>query len=258
MQFNFKKKFGQNFLNSDVIKSKIVSTLDFNENDLVIEIGPGIGALTKIIEFKNPNLLCYEIDMETKPYLDKIINEKGNVIFDDFLNRNVIDDIKNIEYDNLYIIGNLPYYITTPIILKVIEDNIPLKEMTIMIQKEVADRFSAKPGSREYGSITVLLNYFFDIERKFVVNRNYFTPSPNVDSEVIKLIKKENNDEIDFNKFNKLIKDSFHMKRKNIRNNLKEYDLEKIDSILKNFGYTIQDRAEQLPLEVFIEITKNI
>ena len=127
-----------------------------------------------------------------------------------------------------------------------------------MVQKEVAERFSSNPGSKDYGSISVLLNYYFDIKKLFNVSRNKFYPVPNVDSSVIKLTKKENIFKVDFDKFNKLVRDSFQFKRKNIRNNLKKYDLEKIDSILKKYGFSINNRAEELSYDIFVELANNI
>lgn len=256
MKFNFKKKYGQNFLNDEKVISNIANSIHPNENDLVIEIGPGSGALTKYLKGFNCNVICYEIDTELDQYLSKYKSDKLNIIYNDFLKCDVISDISKIKYENLYIIGNLPYYITTPIILRIIELNLNIKEMVFMVQKEVAKRFSSKPGNREYGSITVLLNYFYNIESLFVVNRSKFTPVPNVDSAVIKFNSKESLS-VDFDKFNKFIKDAFLMKRKNLRNNLKNYDLDKIDSILSKYGFSISNRAEEIPLEVFIEIINN-
>lgn len=165
MRFNFKKKYGQNFLQNNKIIQDIVDGLSATLDDLVIEIGPGGGALTKLLKDKGYQVLCYEIDREVEIYLNDLVSESVEVIYDDFLNRDVLSDIKNKKFNNLYIIGNLPYYITTPIITKIINDNICPREMIFMVQKEVADRFSAKVGTREYGSISVFLNYFFDIKK---------------------------------------------------------------------------------------------
>lgn len=123
-----------------------------------------------------------------------------------------------------------------------------------MVQKEVADRFSSLPGTRDYGSITVFLNYYFDIKKLFVVGKNNFVPKPNVDSAVIKLISKSKRLEVNVDKFNKIVKESFQFKRKNLNNNLKNYNREKIDVILKEHGYSLSNRAEDLSYEVFIAI----
>lgn len=252
--FNFKKKFGQNFLQDNNIIQNIVNSINPTENDLVIEIGPGGGALTKLLKKSNAFVLAYEIDKDVQVYLDKLVDDKLQVIYDDFLNRDILQDIKNIEYENIYIIGNLPYYITTPIILKIIESNLKIKEAVFMVQKEVAERFSAKPKTREYGSISVFLNYYFDIKNLFVVGKKCFYPVPNVDSAVIKLTSKVNRLDVDIDKFNKIVKSSFQFKRKNLRNNLKQFNLEKINSILVENGFSLDNRAEDLPYEVFVDI----
>ena len=257
--YKHKKKFGQNFLKNKKVLIDIIDSIDVKEDDLVIEIGPGEGDLTKYLKLYNCNLLCYEIDTDLKKYLDKFEDEKTRIIYKDFLESNVNEDISRIRYNNLYIIANLPYYITTPILEKIINDEIEVKEMTLMVQKEVAQRFSASPGNKNYGSISVYLQSYYDIQLLFEVGRNNFDPIPNVDSAVIKFTKNNkyeliNNKEI----FNKLVKDSFFMKRKNLRNNLHNYDLKIIEEVLKKYDLTMQDRAEQLSLDVFIEIANKI
>lgn len=259
--FNFKKKYGQNFLKDDSIPKKIVEHANICDDSLVIEIGPGAGALTKILVKKAKHVLCYEIDESLEDILDhELINyDNVDIIFDDFLNRDVKKDISKYNYSHLYVVANLPYYITTPIVTKIVEDGINVEKVVIMIQKEVADRFAAKPKTREYGSITVFLNYYFDIKKEFLVSRNCFTPKPNVDSIVISLNKKKellslNDQELFF----RLVRDSFHFKRKTLRNNLKGYDLEKVENILKNYNLDLTVRAEELPLEVFVDISNNL
>lgn len=254
----FKKKFGQNFLNDRSIINNITSSINPTEDDLIIEIGPGSGALTKKLVKYSSNLICYEVDKDLENTLNQIKNDKTRIIFDDFLKRDIQNDISKINYKNLYIIGNLPYYITTPIILSIIESRVGVKEMVFMVQKEVAERFSAKPGTKEYGSISVLLNYYFDIKKLFDVSRNKFYPVPNVDSSVIKLVKKDNILPVDFEKFNKLVKDSFQYKRKNIRNNLKAYDLNKVEGVLTKYGYSLSSRSEELSYEIFVELANTL
>jgi len=259
--FNFKKKFGQNFLKDDSIPRKIVEHANILDDSLVIEIGPGAGALTKILGCKAEHVLCYEIDDSLEDILDlELINyDNVDIIFDDFLNRDVKKDIEKYSYSHLYVVANLPYYITTPIVTKIVEEGIDVEKVVIMIQKEVADRFAAKPNSKEYGSITVFLNYYFDIKKEFLVSRNCFVPKPNVDSIVISLNKKKemllvNDQELFF----KLVRDSFHFKRKTLRNNLKGYDLEKVEDVLKEYKFDLSVRAEDLPLEVFVKISNNL
>lgn len=259
--FNFKKKYGQNFLKDDSVPNKIIEHSDILDNSLVIEIGPGAGILTKKIALKAKRVLAYEIDLSLKDTLNDVLSDYDNVriVFDDFLNRNIKNDILGYEYDHLYVIANLPYYITTPIIMKFIEEDIDIKRLVVMVQKEVGERFAAKPKTKNYGSITVYLNYYFDIHKLFDVSRNCFIPKPNVDSVIMALDNKENKFSL-LNKdlFFKLVRDSFQFKRKTLRNNLKGYNLEIIEGILEKYGYNLTTRAEELPLEVFIDISNNL
>ncbi len=255
MGFNFKKKFGQNFLQDKNVINDIISSISVTKNDLIIEIGPGEGALTKKLVKTEAKVLAYEIDLDLESKLKVLENDKVRIIFDDFLKRDILNDISNIDYDNLYIVGNLPYYITTPIITKIIEEKILPKEMLFMVQKEVGERFSAGVSTREYGSITVFLNYYFDIKTLFIVNRNKFYPIPNVDSAVIKLVRRDHFLDTNFMLFNKFVKDSFNFKRKNLRNNLKSYDLDKLANILSLINKSLDNRAEDLSCEDFVFIT---
>lgn len=260
-KFDYKKNLGQNFLQDKNIIDKIVNAPDYGDNNLVIEIGPGAGALTKELLKKVDRAILYEVDTRLEKILNKELSTFVNyeLIFDDFLNRDVNKDISKYDFDNLYIVANLPYYITTPIITKIINDKMPINEIVIMIQKEVADRFSAKPGSKEYGQITVFLNYFFDIDNVCNVSKNCFFPKPKVDSAVIKMKRKESNDYIkNFDVFNKLVKDSFRFKRKTIKNNLVGYDLDIISNILTKYGFDINTRSENIPYNVFVEIANEL
>ena len=255
----FKKKFGQNFLQDNNIIKKIANVCETNKDDLIIEIGPGGGALTKELVNKS-QVLAYEIDSELKDYLlNEFSNSNINFIFDDFLNRSIKEDLSNYKYNNLFIIANLPYYITTPIINKIIEEKIDVNKMVLMVQKEVGDRFSAKEGTKDYSSITIFLNYYFDIKREFIVSRNAFYPKPNVDSIILSFTKKEkkynvNNEGLFF----KLVRDSFKQKRKTLRNNLKDYNFSKIEEVLVKNNMPLDIRAENIPIEIFIEISNNL
>lgn len=256
---NFKKKFGQNFLQDKNIIKKIAAQANTSKDDLIIEIGPGAGAITEELVEKS-KVLAYEIDLELKDQLEEKFKDKDvTFIFDDFLNRNIKEDLKNFHYDKLYVVANLPYYITTPIINKIINEKIDVKQMIIMVQKEVGERFSASYGSKDYSSITIFLNYYYDIKKEFLVNRNSFYPKPNVDSVILSLTKKEKkydvkNEEVFF----KLIKDSFVQKRKTLRNNLKSYDFTKVEEILLKNNLPLDVRAENIPIEVFVEISNNL
>ena len=253
MKFNYKKSLGQNFLKDQNIINKIVESINPSSNDLIIEIGPGAGSLTKELVKKDCDVICFEIDTRLKEVLDNIDCNNLTVIYSDFLKVNIYEFIKK-KYDKLFFVGNLPYYITTAIINKIVEETDPY-EITIMIQKEVAERFMAKPYSREYGSLSVFLQYNFDIEKICTVSKNCFEPIPKVDSMVIKLKRKDNNFVKDKEFFYKLIKDAFKQKRKNLRNNLKSYNLEKMEIILNGINKNLTNRAEELSVEDFINIS---
>ena len=261
MDHKFKKKFGQNFIKDNTLIKKIVSYAAIDKDSLVIEIGPGAGALTEELCLSSKYVLAYEIDLDLKDKLEELKKDNNNleIIFDDFLKRDVIKDIKKYDYKHLYVISNLPYYITTPIINKIITDKIDVEKLVIMVQKEVASRFLAKSNSRDYSSLTVFLNYHFDIKKLFDVSRNVFVPKPNVDSSVVELKRKKdkiNVKDIDF--FYKLVRDSFRFKRKNIKNNLNGYNLDKIKEILEKYNLDLTVRAEDLDLDIFIEICNNL
>lgn len=259
--FDYKKNLGQNFLKDKNIVDKIVNSIEYKENNLVIEIGPGSGALTKELLKKVDNAILYEIDTRLEKILTKELSSYNNykLIFIDFLEADIKKDLAKYSYDNLYIVANLPYYVTTPIINKIVSEKIPAKEIVIMVQKEVGDRLSAVPGNREYGGLTVTLNYYFNIEKIINVSKNSFIPKPKVDSAVIKLTRKESIEPLkDIAIFDKLVKDSFKFKRKTIKNNLNNYDLDKIDTILKKYGYNLNSRSEMLPYNVFVEIANEL
>lgn len=259
--FKFKKKFGQNFLKDNNILQGIVDKSEVDKDTLVIEIGVGAAALTTLLSVSAKNVLAYEIDTELKPIIEEALNGKDNVEvkFVDFLKSNPKEDIKKYEYKKLYVVANLPYYITTPIIEKIINDNLGVDKIVVMVQKEVGDRFNAKPNSKEYNSLTIFLNYYFEISKLLNVSRNCFVPAPNVDSIVVQMKKRENKYKVkDEEKFFKLVRDSFKYKRKNLRNNLKGYDLEKIEDVLKAHNKDLNVRAEALTIEDFINISNNI
>lgn len=260
-QFQFKKSLGQNFLNDKNVIHKIVDSANIDKDTLVIEIGPGGGALTQLMVPKALHALLYEADGRLESYLkDLLCNEINySIIIGDFLKADVMCDISNFSYEKLYVVANLPYYITTPIIMKFIDEGILPDKMVIMVQKEVAYRLAANVGSRDYGSLTVFLNYYYDIKKLFDVSRNCFTPKPNVDSAIVEMnLKKDRLEVTDINLFNKLVRDSFLYKRKTLRNNLKGYDLNKVDEVLKKYGVDLNVRAENLSLEVFVELANQL
>lgn len=259
--FKFKKKFGQNFLKDKNILQNIVLKSEIDKETLVIEIGVGAAALTKYLSEYAKNVLSYEIDETLRPIIEEELQEKNNVevLFMDFLNSNVKEDIKKYNYSKLYVVANLPYYITTPIIEKIINDDLGVDKIVVMVQKEVGDRFSAKVGSKDYNSLTVFLNYYFDIKKIINVSRNSFVPAPNVDSVVVEMKKRDNKYNVtDEELFFKLVRDSFKYKRKNLRNNLKGYDLDIISEVLSDYNLDLTVRAENLKIEQFVEISNKL
>ena len=259
--FNFKKKFGQNFLKNIGIVEKIADVASITKDDLVIEVGPGKGILTEQLALRSKQVLAYEIDTELENDLSILKSKYNNIdiIFDDFIKRNIINDIENYSYNNIYFVSNVPYYITTPILMKLMDSNINFSMIVMMIQKEVGDRFSAKTNSKEYGSITVYLNYFYNIKKEFIVKRGEFIPVPNVDSVVVSFSRKDNLLKLNNKEFFfKLVRDSFKFKRKTIKNNLFDYNLDIIEKVLISNGYSLTSRAEQLPLEIYVELANNL
>lgn len=255
--FSFKKKFGQNFIIDENIIDSILKNIELTPDAMVIEIGPGAGSLTYKLSKYAKKVLCYEIDTSLKSILEENLCTCSNVdiVYDDFLKRDIQKDLKNYSFNKLYVVANLPYYITTPILVKFIEEQVPAEKMVFMVQKEVGDRFKAKPKTKDYGSLTVYLNYYFDVRKVIQVSKNVFLPKPNVDSIVIEFKRKEKllflkNEDLFF----KLVRDSFSQKRKTIKNNLKGYDLEKIEKVLQKSAFSLTSRAEELSLEIFVEI----
>lgn len=253
----FKKKYGQNFLVDNNILDKICESIKPKKDDLIIEIGPGSGNLTKRLKEYGSFLLCFEIDNTLSKFLDLLVDDKTKIVYDDFMNINLDDYVDERKYNNIYVIANIPYYITTPIIEKITFSKIKVNSLTLMVQKEVADRLSSNFGNKEYGYITVFLNAFYKINKLFNVNRNSFYPVPNVDSAIIRLESIDNNID-DFNRFNNLIKNAFKFKRKTLKNNLRGYNLEVINNILVKYNYSLNNRAEDIPVNVYIDISNKI
>lgn len=253
-----KKSLGQNFLIDNNVISKIVTEVSACNDDLIIEIGPGRGALTKELKKYKANLLCYEVDRDLSDILSNLNSDKTKVIWQDFLKSNIKEDIKNIKYNKLFIVGNLPYYITTPILEHIMDSNITFDKLVIMVQKEVADRFLAKPHSKEYGYITVVLNFYFDISKVVNVSKYAFNPVPKVESTVLRLIPKDDKEDIDFAKYKEFLKKCFSQKRKTLKNNLKGYNWELVSEILNKYNLKENVRAEEISEDIFIEIFKEL
>ena len=261
--FHIKKKFGQNFLVDQNILQKIVNVPTINKETLVIEIGPGLGSLTEHLLEKAKHVLAYEIDSELVKILSENFDDETlTVIHDDFLKRDVDLDIKSlkIEYSNAVVVANLPYYITTPIILKIIEESTLIKELVVMSQLEVAKRITSKPSTKDYNSLSVAIQYKTKAEIAMKVPKNVFIPAPNVDSAIVKL---EILDEIEFKPkseeyFYNLVRSSFKQRRKTLVNNLfARYGEEKVKliSYLEDIELNGKIRAENLSVSDFVKLS---
>ena len=193
--FTFKKSFGQNFLTDTNILQKIVDTAEIDKNVNVIEIGPGIGALTEFLAENAAEVMAFEIDDRLIPILADTLRDFDNVkvINEDVLKSDLQSRIKEFTNPDLPIkvVANLPYYITTPILMHLIESKIPFAEFVVMMQKEVADRISAEPNTKAYGSLSIAVQYYMTAKVAFVVPRTVFVPAPNVDSAILKMTRRE-------------------------------------------------------------------
>ena len=258
-KFNFKKSLGQNFIHDENIIDRIINSADIDKDTLVIEIGPGAGALSSKLVSMSKYTILYEIDDRLEePLREKLSNYTNyDLIITDVLKVSLKDDISKYNYDKLVVVANIPYYITSPIISKLINEISP-DRIVIMIQEEVADRISAHEGSREYGFMSVIVQSKYKVTKEFRVAKHYFTPVPKVDSAVIKLDKRNDYDILDYNYFVKLVGDAFRHKRKNIKNNLSGYNLDIINNILNKYNLSITDRSEQVPISCFIEIANKL
>lgn len=264
------KSLGQNFLINQEVVDKIVESSEITEEDLIIEIGPGLGTLTKKLLEKAGKVICIELDKNMVTILqDRFFNfENFQLINEDVLKVNlkkIIQDekIKN-NFKSAKIVANLPYYITTPIIMKLLEEKLDLESITVMIQKEVADRLIAVPGEKNTGAITYAVYYYADGKEILEVLNNDFIPEPEVTSKVIKLnLRKEVPIKVnDEEKMFKIIKNAFMQKRKTLLNALTNAKVftskEEGINILKKLNLNENIRAEKLTLENFADITNII
>lgn len=224
--FTFKKSFGQNFLTDTNILQKIVDTAEIDRNVNVIEIGPGIGALTEFLAENAAEVMAFEIDDRLIPILADTLRDFDNVqvINQDILKSDLQSQIKQFKNPDLplKVVANLPYYITTPILMHLIESKIPFQEFVVMMQREVADRISAESNTKAYGSLSIAVQYYMTAKVAFIVPKTVFVPAPNVDSAILKMVRRpepliEVNDE-DF--FFRVAKVGFVHRRKTLWNNL--------------------------------------
>ncbi|MFG6318321.1 MAG: 16S rRNA (adenine(1518)-N(6)/adenine(1519)-N(6))-dimethyltransferase RsmA [Clostridia bacterium] len=260
------KSLGQNFLVDSEVVYGIVDSAEVSKDDLIIEIGPGLGTLTSVLLEKAGKVVCIELDKRMVNIISDRFSLYSNfeVINEDVLKvslNNIIE--KNLKENNLKqakVVANLPYYITTPIIMKLLEDRLNLSSITVMVQKEVAERLAEKPGGKESGAITYSINYFADSEIVINVPNTSFIPAPEVNSAVIKLtlLKKPRVKVIDEPTLFKVIKIAFMQKRKTLANSLYNgkilEDKEKVEEMLEKLNIDLKIRAEKLTLEQFAQI----
>ena len=264
------KSLGQNFLIDDNVVNEIVEGSNVNKEDLIIEIGPGLGTLTEFLLEKAQKVICIELDER----MINILNDRFK-LYDNFeiINKDVLKvdlqqlikhEKENSKIKNVKVVANLPYYITTPIIMKLLEEQLDLESITVMVQKEVGDRLIAIPGDKETGAITYTVYYYAESQKILEVPNNSFIPEPEVTSEVIKLnIRKKEPVEVRDKKLMfKIIKNAFMQRRKTLVNaltNLKIFlNKEEGIKILKEIGLNENIRAEKLTLQNFADITNMI
>lgn len=261
--FSFKKSLGQNFLIDPNILRNIVSHANLTENSGAIEIGPGIGALTEHLARAAKKVVSFEIDQRLLPVLEDTLSPYNNVkvVHSDILKADVVkvieEEMPGIE--DVMVVANLPYYVTTPILMKLLNDRLPIRGFVVMMQKEVGDRITAKPGTKAYGSLSIAIQYYCTAEIAMVVPKTVFMPQPNVDSAVIRLIRHETPPVIviDEDFLFEVTRMSFAQRRKTLLNNLQnglpngKRDKQMILDVLEATGIDPTRRGETLSIEEF-------
>ena len=265
--FTFKKSFGQNFLTDTNILQKIVDTAEIDKKVNVIEIGPGIGALTEFLAENAAEVMAFEIDDRLVPILADTLRDFDNVtvVNQDILKVDLAQYIAEFKNPDLPIkvVANLPYYITTPILMHLIESGIPFSEFVVMMQKEVADRISAQPNTKSYGSLSIAVQYYMTAKVAFIVPRTVFVPAPNVDSAILKMVRRDQPAVAvqDEKFFFKVSKASFVHRRKTLWNNLtscfgKSEEIKaKLERALETIDLAPNVRGESLDLETFARLS---
>lgn len=259
-QIKTKKSFGQNFLCDKNIVKNIVSKSKC-ENKAVIEIGPGLGALSEELCKNASFVLAYEIDKSLIDILKENLKDFDNfeVRNEDFLKVDVGSVISYLKdkCGDVVVVSNLPYYITTPILFKLFEDGEDISCISVMVQKELGERFSAKPNSSDYGAISVMARYLYDVNIVMNISKNVFYPRPKVDSCILQFDKKDIDYGIDRTKFFSFVKLSFTQRRKTLYNNLKN-DYSNILKVFEKLGFKDSVRAQELDLDSFISLFKEL
>ena len=256
-----KKKYGQNFLTDSELSDRILEEADIDKNTEVVEIGPGLGFLTEKLIEKSKHLTAFEIDDDLIPVLNKKFKDKDNflLVHKDFLEINLGEYLEDRE--NIKVVANIPYYITSPIINRLIEFRDNISEIYLMVQKEVAERISSKPHSKNMSILTHAVQFFAETEYLFTVPKEKFDPVPKVDSAFLKIVllkDKRYESQISEEKYFKYLKKAFSNKRKSISNNLSElgFGKEKISGVLQKVGKTSLARTEEFSVQEFIDFIK--
>ena len=262
--FNFKKKFGQNFLTDHNILTKITQTAELSKEVNVIEIGPGIGSLTQYLLEEAAEVMAFEIDKSLIPILEETMAHYDNftLVSADILKVDLLSEIQKFKNPNLPIkvVANLPYYITTPILMHLIESKIPFSEFVVMMQKEVADRIAASPKTKAYGSLSIAVQYYMEASVAFIVPRTVFIPAPNVDSAILKMVRREAPlvEVEDEEWFFKTMHSSFVHRRKTLMNNLQaafgKESKPEIEKLLAQAEISPTIRGEALSIEEFAKL----
>ncbi len=264
--FKMTKSLGQNFLINENILDKIIESADISSDDVVLEIGTGIGTLTQRLCENAKKVIAVEIDKNLIPILNETLSDYDNItiINKDILKTDINEELKNLSVNQkIKVVANLPYYITTPIIMKVLEDKVNVDCMVLMLQKEVADRMNATPSTKNYGSLSIAVQYYCDTDIVCKVPKSSFIPEPNVDSLVLKLVVNEKRKvEIhDEELFFKIVRGSFSKRRKTILNSLSNYedlgDKDKIQKLLEISEIDSKRRGETLSIYEFANLAKN-
>ena len=262
--FNFKKKFGQNFLTDHNILTKITQTAELSKEVNVIEIGPGIGSLTQYLLEEAAEVMAFEIDKSLIPILEETMAPYDNftLVSADILKVDLLSEIQKFKNPNLPIkvVANLPYYITTPILMHLIESKIPFSEFVVMMQKEVADRIAASPKTKAYGSLSIAVQYYMEASVAFIVPRTVFIPAPNVDSAILKMVRREEPlvEVEDEEWFFKTMHSSFVHRRKTLMNNLQaafgKESKPEIEKLLAQAEISPTIRGEALSIQEFAKL----
>lgn len=257
--FEFKKKFGQNFLSDKNLLGEIADKAEITKSDIVLEIGAGKGALTEELSKRAKKVYSFEIDKELVDFLtEKFEGSNVEFVFEDIMN--VSDEtISNMIGGKFKLVANLPYYVTSPILTRFLR-NENLQSLTVMVQEEVADRIIASPKTKDYGVLTILCQSFGEAKKVMRVNRKMFYPVPNVDSAVVKIDKISSVVGAHFDEFIEFVKRAFSMRRKKLSSNLETSNLSKseIESRLEKLGYSAMVRAEELSIEEFERLYKEL